>query len=58
MTGNKVSVQLNLKHTYMLGGTGEQGFLINNDTDYDVSKLIPKVKVPKYVADYIKYCKC
>ncbi|WPP08534.1 DUF1642 domain-containing protein [Pediococcus inopinatus] len=28
------------------------------DTDYDLLKLISKVKIPKFVADYIKYCKC
>ncbi|WPC19458.1 DUF1642 domain-containing protein [Pediococcus inopinatus] len=30
----------------------------NNEDKHDTPKLISKVKIPKFVADYIKYCKC
>lgn len=28
-----------------------------DDTDYDVSKLQPKVKIPKFIGDYLSRCK-
>lgn len=51
MTGQEIGEKLSAPGVY------NSIYGLGSNKEYDVSKLIPKVKIPKYVADYIDYCK-
>lgn len=51
MTGQEIGEKLSAPGVY------NSIYGLGSNKEYDVSKLIPKVKIPKFVADYIDYCK-
>lgn len=53
MTGEEIGRKLGSDESQTLIAT----WLLLGNKEYDTSKLIPKVKIPKYVADYIDKCK-
>lgn len=53
MTGKEMAKALGLDDPVFSKGS----HTLFDDEDYDILKLMPKVKIPKFVADYIDYCK-
>ncbi len=56
MTGNEIGEKFGLD-TELEGSPLRMVYKLLGNKEYDLSKLIPKVKIPKFVAEYIEACK-